>query len=230
MTQIGFRKSFLEGLFYKNPFFVLFLGLTLVRVSTSRMQSALIIGRIAFIELRITQVYLSLLRKHLDKVGAYITALILASGLSTRAGRVFGIGLPELTNALNVNGSRGTFLRVAIPFLCTSSFVLDQADEALFHDRKDTLGYSLGSGLGFLLALLLISFFRELLATGGIVFCGFDGIRHSFQFFESYGYFSLFDKPFGGLLLSGLLRGFYRTVLDLVLKKKDKKAEEKEAE
>ena len=78
IEKTGFGKSFLDGLFYKNPFFVLFLGLTLVRISTTRLETALIIGVIAGIERIITQLVLGLLRKHLDKVGAYLILLPLS--------------------------------------------------------------------------------------------------------------------------------------------------------
>lgn len=224
IEKTGFGKSFLDGLFYKNPFFVLFLGLTLVRISTTRLETALIIGVIAGIELIITQLVLCLLRKHLDKVGAYLTALVIAAGLSTLFGRVLGLCFSSVLKFVNVNGSNGKFLAIAVPFLCTSSFILDQADEALFHPLSDTMGYSLGSFLGFLLALVLISLFREILSTGCITFTNGKGQEFGPVFWNKKVFsLSILDKPFGGFLFAGLLMGIYRSILDLVLTHQDKK-------
>lgn len=228
LEKTGFKKSFLDGLFYKNPFFVLFLGLTLVRISTTRLETALIVGLIAGIELRVTQLVLSLLRKHLDKVGAYLTALILAAGLSTIFGMVLGLRFSSFLKYVNVNGTNGKFLTIAVPFLCTSSFILDQADESLFHPLSDTRGYSLGSFLGFLAALILISLFREVLSTGRITFYDAKGQEYG-PILWSKDVFSLpiLDKPFGGFLFAGVFRGIYRSILDLVLSHKDKKEKSK---
>lgn len=230
--KAGFGKNFLDGLFFKNPFFVLFFGLTLVMVSTNRLEGAFLVGILTAIEFLFVQLVISILKKHLDRVGAYLTALLISAGLSTLYGILFGLVLPEALTNLIFNGQKGAFLSVVIPFLCSTSFVLDQADEPLTQSFKETRGYSLGSALGYLLDLLLIALLREVFVTGAIVFHDLKGVEHGLILFDKNKFsLPILDKPFGGFLFAGLLMGGYRSIVDLVLIHKQKKARNiKEAE
>ena len=218
----SFLKSFLDGLYFKNPLLSLFLGLTLAVLATNRLQTSLMIGLIVIITMFITLSVISLLRKHLDKVTATIAAAIISAGLASIFAMLIDSLLPGLMNA--EESKYKLVLFTVIPFVSTTSLVLAKSEECLSRSYSETVADVLGSGLGYVLALALIAVIREILSTGAITFVDNAGKLYGPILFKS-GYIKMFADPFGGLLFVGLFAGIHGTVLHLISKKSMNKEE-----
>ena len=92
----------------------------------------------------------------------------------------------------------------------------------------DSLIDALGMGVGYTLAILAVSFFRELIGTGGLSLVNpFDSTQVIFQFslFKEYA-IGLITQPAGAFLTLGTLIG----VINSISNRRIKKATEKKAE
>ena len=101
-------------------------------------------------------------------------------------------------------------LGIFIPLIVVNCLILGRAEvfaskNSVIHSIADALGI----GLGFTLALLMISLFREVLGTGGLTIFGFDLFKipvlseHPMTFFIS---------PPGAFLVIGLLLALFRWI------------------
>lgn len=213
----SFGKIFLDGLYLNNPVLSLFLGLTLAILATTYTQEALIIGILVFINLFLTELLVSLFRKSLTKEGAYIFAAVLAAGFSAMEGILIE---NEFANLLSTDLGYSWAIYTFVPFLATTSIVLKKSEEALSRPLSDTIADSLGSGLGYLLALVLIALCREILFTGAITFNGFDGETYGPILWDSSDFkISVMGKVFGGFFFTGLFSGIHGAIVNHIHKK-----------
>jgi len=218
----SFGKTFLDALYVKNPVFSLFLGLTIALLATNRLQTAFIVGLIVFVDLLLTESIVSLLRNHLGKAGAYLLSSALSAGFATLGGILVSNTMGYLIDAKTASDSLVEILTVLVPFAATSSLVLAKSEDALTRPFALTLADSLGSGLGYLLALLVLALFREFLATGGVTFIGPDRLSYG-PMLKNFPKISLLAKPFGGFLFAGLFSGIHGSIVLGIRKHQEKR-------
>ena len=192
------KDVFLSGIFKQNAVFRLTLGLCPALAISNTVEGALGMGIMVIIVLAITNGIISLLRKLIDdeiRIPAYI---VIIATIVTMMKMFVDAYAPALS------GSLGIF----IALITVNCIVLGRAEA---YAKENPVGKSildgLGSGLGFMLALVLIAFIRELLGTGAIKFgvllpLPFEVTLRIFN--NSYG-IGMLVKPMGAFLVIGLL-------------------------
>lgn len=210
-------KIFIDGLYVKNPVLSLFLGLTIAVLGTTCLSNAIAVSVIVLVTLVITEVATSLLRNKVDYFISCIIAVLISAMMSTLATFLLAAFYPSI-GLESYSDYSNTLVTGVIPFVAVSSIYLCKGKEALELKPNEALADSFGSGLGFLFALCIIAFFREILATGELSFSFPDGTQlyvHLFDFTMP-----IFAQPFGGLLFTGLVSGFHGCVVGYINNKR----------
>ena len=157
MEKHSMRGIFINGVINENPIFRLVLGTCPTIAVTTSMMNAIGMGGVATFVLICSNMIIALLKDFIpDKVR--IPSYIVIIAMFVTIVQLFLKGfLPEL------NESLGLF----IPLIVVNCIILGRAEAFA---SKNTVRASffdgLGMGIGFTLALLMISFVRELLGNG----------------------------------------------------------------
>lgn len=183
------KLSFLlKGLLLENPVFVLVLGTCPTLATTTSVIGAVSMGLAATAVLICSNTVISLLRKVIpDKVRIPCYIVIIA-GFVTLVQMLMHAYLPELYELLGIY----------LALITVNCIILGRAE--MFASKND-VGASaldgLGMGLGFTLALFLMSTIREVFGNGS-----FAGI--AIPFLQNYKIEFLVRSP-GGFLVFGIL-------------------------
>ncbi len=196
--KVSNKDIFLSGIFKQNAVFTLTLGLCPALAISNTVEGALGMGIMVVIVLAITNAIISMLRKVISdeiRIPAYI--LIIAT-VVTMMKMFVDAYAAELASSLGV----------FIALITVNCIVLGRA-EAFAKDNSvgKSILDGLGSGLGFMLALLLIAVFREALGTGAIKLgvllpLPFEVTLRLFP--SEYG-ISMLIQPMGAYLIIGVL-------------------------
>ena len=209
---------FKEGILTKNPIFILMLGLCSSLAITTSIDNAIGMGIAVTLVLICSNVIVSLIRKFIpDEIRLPVFIIIIATFVScvTMLAEAFTY---DLYKAL------GVFL----PLITVNCIVMGRA-EAFASKNNPWKSFldGLANGIGFTLALLAISFFRELLGTGNIVLHNMFTSNEIFNLknlvnLEAYK-ISLFQNGMGAFLVLGLLIALFKFISD---KRENKKVKE----
>ena len=210
---------FKEGIISKNPIFVLMLGLCSALAITKSIDNAIGMGIAVTLVLVCSNVIISLVRKLIpSEIRLPVFIVIIATFVScvTMMAEAFTYDLYE---------SLGVFL----PLITVNCIVMGRAEAfASKNDPLKSLLDGLATGIGFTLALLAISFFREFLITGNIVLHNMFNGKEIFNLMKTIGLekysssisISLFKEGMGAFLVLGLLIALFNFIGD---KKQNKK-------
>ncbi len=192
-----------KGFFKENPVFVLVLGTCPTLATTTSVLGAVSMGLAATAVLMCSNFAISLLRKIIpDKVRIPCYIVIIA-GFVTVVQMLMHAYLPELYELLGVY----------LALITVNCIILGRAEMfASKNSPVDSLLDGLGMGLGFTIALLLMSTIREVFGAGS-----FFGIEIPFIKDHTIGF--LVKSP-GGFLVFGLLIA----IVTLIMNKKGKEA------
>lgn len=195
-------KIFNAGVLKENPIFVLFLGMCPALGVTSSVINGIGMGIAVIVVLLLSNVIISLIRNIvMDQIRIPVFIVIIAT-LVTLLQMFMQAYTAELYNAM----------KVFIPLIVVNCIILGRAEA--FASKNGPIKSAvdgLGMGVGFMLSLILISFFRELLGTGGIA---------GFQIFPPQFAIPIFTSAVGAFLTLGVLTGL---ILIYVNHKKDLK-------
>lgn len=193
-----YKDAFTSGIFKQNAVFRLTLGLCPALAISNTVEGALGMSLIVIIVLAITNGIVSALRKIIDeeiRIPAYI---VIITATVTIMNLLVDAFAPALSSSLGI----------FIALIAVNCIVLGRAEA---YAKDNTVGKSildgLGSGLGFMLALVLISIFRELLGTGAIQIGSLLPLPFEFTlrlFPSTYG-ISMLVQPMGAFLVIGSL-------------------------
>jgi len=184
-------KEFLKGLVKENPTFVLVLGLCPTLAVSVSVSNGIGMGVAATFVLLGSNTIISLIKNIIpDKIRIPCYIVVIATFV-TIAEMMMKAYAPLLDRALGIY----------VPLIVVNCIVLGRAEAFAC---KNSVGKSffdaLGMGIGFTLALVLISSLREYLGTGKILgFTLAKGFEPAF----------IFGMPSGALLVIGLLLGFF---------------------
>lgn len=204
---------FKEGILTKNPIFILMLGLCSALAITTSIDNAIGMGIAVTLVLICSNVIISLLRKIIpSEIRLPIFIVIIATFVScvTMLAEAFTY---ELYSAL------GIFL----PLITVNCIVLGRAESfASKNSPIKSLLDGLATGIGFTLALLAISFVREILGTGNIVIHNMFNNAEIFNLMGLIGMekyssvikISLFTTGAGAFLVLGLLIALFKFISD----------------
>lgn len=189
-SYIGLLKN---GMFGENPVFRIALSLCPSVAVTSTLKGGLLMGIGVFCVQTLANVSVSIVRNFVHE-RIRLPAYILIIGMWVTA-----INLLLEAYAYTVYKQIGLYLELIVAF----AIILSRAE--LFASKNKvmpSLFDGLGMGAGFLLALLVISFFRELLGSGSLF--GYPIVQTRPVL--------LFLLPAGGFFAVGLLMGFFNWI------------------
>ena len=178
----------LKGLLRENPVFVLVLGTCPTLATTTTIIGALSMGIAAMAVLICSNAVVSLLRKFIPDIVRIPCYIVIIAGFVTLVQMFMHAYLPELYELLGVY----------LALITVNCIVLGRAE---MFAGKNSVGKSvldgIGMGLGFTLALFLMSLVREVFGAG--TFMGM-----AIPFLKDHTISILTQAP-GGLLVYGLL-------------------------
>jgi len=186
-----FVKEFLRGIIKENPTFVLVLGLCPTLAVSVSLTNGIGMGIAATFVLLGSNVIISLIRNFVPeriRIPCYIVVIATFVTITELVMKAYS---PALNRALGIY----------VPLIVVNCIVLGRAEA---YASKATVVNSfmdgLGMGIGFTLALLLISAIREFLGAGKLL--GQVVIKGFAPAF-------VLGMPSGALLVIGLLLGFF---------------------
>ena len=152
-------ENFKAGLIKDNPVFSLFLGICSTLAITTTVNNAIGMGVSVIIVLIMSNVIISCVRKITpDEIRIPVYIVIIATLV-----KIIQMLIQAYEPSLN------TSLGVFIPLIVVNCIILGRAEAfASKNGVLDSALDGLGMGLGYTLAVLAMSFIRELISTGGI--------------------------------------------------------------
>ena len=197
---MNLKKQFLEGLFTKNPVLVQLLGMCSTLAITTSLFNGLGMGVSVMVILICSNVLISALRKVIPsqiRIAAYV---VIIAGFVSVVDLLLQAFLPELAANL------GMF----IPLIVVNCIILGRAEA--FASKNGVLASAadgLFQGIGYTMALVIMSVIRELLGNGtfgGGILNGGEGYR---IIPESYPAMQMV-MPVGGFLTLGFVIAGYQ--------------------
>jgi len=195
-------KEFIKGFYEQNPVFRLALGLCPTLAISNSIENAIGMGLAATFVLICSNIIISLIRKGVPKkIRIPIYIVVIATFVTV-------VDLSMAAFAPDLHKSLGIF----VPLIVVNCIILGRAEafagkNGVFRSFID----GLGMGLGFMIALILLGFVRELLGDGKLL--GYPIMGPDFK------PVLLFILPPGAFLTLGLFLGFFNW-LEAKLEKK----------
>lgn len=207
-----------NGIFKENPIFVLLLGLCSSLAITTSLTNAIGMGLAVTCVLILSNTIISLIRKIVPqeiRIPVYIVII---------ATLVKCVQMLMNAYALSLYNSLGVF----IPLIVVNCIILGRAESfASKNGVLDSICDAIGMGIGYTGAILIISFFRQLIGTGELSLLNpfnSEQIIFSISLFKNFAV-SLFTQPAGAFLTLGTIIGVINTITISKKKKAAKKAE-----
>ena len=201
MKKNKYLATLLNGIITENPTFVQLIGMCPTLAVTTTLQNGVTMGIAATLVLMASNMVISLLRKFIpDKIRIAAYVVIIASFVSIIE-MVLKAFLPALAESLGI----------FIPLIVVNCIILARAEAFA---SKNSVGLSaldgLGMGLGFTIALAIISTVREILGSGTI-WGASVGISAPM---------TMFILPPGGFVILGLVIGMIQLITATAKKRK----------
>ncbi|NMB03690.1 MAG: electron transport complex subunit E [Tissierellia bacterium] len=152
-----------RGLIKDNPTLVQLVGMCPVLAITTTLENGIGMGLAVVVVLALSNLLVSLSRSFTpERIRIPIFVVIIATFV-TIVGLVIEAYVPSLHKSLGI----------FIPLIVVNCLILARAEAFAFsHGPIDSLLDGIGMGLGFTIALMIISAIREILGTGAIAFGG----------------------------------------------------------
>jgi electron transport complex protein RnfE len=184
-------NEFLKGIVKENPTFVLVLGLCPTLAVSISVINGIGMGIAATFVLLGSNIIISLIRRIVpDRIRIPCFIVVIATFVT-----IVEMTMKAYSPALN------RALGIYVPLIVVNCIVLGRAEA---YAQKSTVVNSLfdglGMGVGFTLALILISGIREFLGAGKIL---------GYTLMKGFAPAFVFGMPSGALLVIGLLLGFF---------------------
>ncbi len=193
--MVSFGKNFINGIVKTNPVFVLLLGLCpTLAVSTSLENAIGMSGAVLFVLLG-SNIIISVIRKWTPNSVRIPVFIVIIATFVTIVELFMKGYFPPLAKSLGIY----------VPLIVVNCIILGRAEAfASKNTILDSIADAFGIGIGFTLAIVLISLLRELLGSGGIEMFGL-----SIPGFSEYP-MAIFIMPMGAFLVIGLLLALFR--------------------
>jgi Na+-translocating ferredoxin:NAD+ oxidoreductase subunit E len=194
----GFWKELIKGVILSNPVFVLALGLCPTLAITNSLTNAIGMSAGVIFVLLCSNIIISVIRKATPPLVRIPVFIVVIATFVTILSLVFEAYLPPLYESLGIY----------LPLIVVNCIILGRAEA--FASKNPVLlsiADGLGIGLGFTTALIIISFIREILGTGGLVVFGKELFK--LPGLSSYP-LSIFVSPPGAFLVIGIILALLR--------------------
>jgi electron transport complex protein RnfE len=171
-----FGKEFAKGIIITNPVFVLVLGLCPTLAISTSIDNALGMTLAVLIVLLGSNILIAAIRNYVPNITRIPIFIVIIATLVTVVNLIFHAYLPATYEALGIY----------LPLVVVNCIILGRAEAfASKHTVAQSIADALGMTVGFMLALLMISFIRQVLGTGSL-------------------------SVFGAFIVIGLLMGLFR--------------------
>ena len=187
-----------KGFFKENPIFVFLLGMCPALAVTSTVETGLGMGLLVIIVLTMSNTVISLIKNFIPEQVKIPSFIVIIATFVTMIEMVTQAFAPALYEAL------GIFL----PLIVVNCLILGRAEA--YASKNGPINSAIdgfGMGLGFTMALMLIGFTREVLATGAVGYGVYLplGVEGSIINIDSYILaMDVFVGPAGGFIVIGL--------------------------
>jgi len=193
-----FGKEFTKGIILSNPVFVLVLGLCPALAISTSIDNALGMTLAVLIVLLGSNIIIAAIRGVVPNIMRIPIFIVIIATLVTAVNLIFHAYLPDTYESL------GIFL----PLVVVNCIILARAEAfASKNSISNSVADALGITVGFMLALLLISFIRQILGTGNLTVFGFDLFTLPVLGEHPIAAFIL---PYGAFIVIGLLMALFR--------------------
>jgi electron transport complex protein RnfE len=195
-------KKIKDGIFKENALFVLCLGLCPALAITTKFENAYIMGFCVFIILLFSMFVISLIKKYIpDNVKIPVYILIIGTFVT----------ITEMLLSYYVK-TMYEILGIYLPLIVVNCIVLGRCLSSSDKLKENILD-AIGIGLGYIIALIIIAFIRELIGNGTITLV--DGISTITGFkiilkINPTNFFkvNIMTKPAGAFLTIGFVLAF----------------------
>lgn len=193
------KSSLWLGMFKYNATFILWVALAPVLAITQNLDQAIYLGLIVTLILIVTSLIMSMIKTQQQGLLYQVATLTLIAALVTISEMILQIDQPAIYRGLGIY----------LPLSTISIYII-------FHraHQKDTTLISNvlskgASGLGFLMALIIVSIIRSILSSGAIKLFGIQ-----MRLFDVAYSFNSMETAFGSLLVVGLIIGFVNSYVN----------------
>lgn len=196
----GLYEYFKKGIMESNPVLVLLLGLCpALAVSTSIDNGLGMTAAVLFV-LLCANIIVSLIRRFIPNRVRIPVFIVIIASLVTIVDLSMQAFLPDLSDSLGIY----------IPLIVVNCIILGRAEAfASKHKIFESVADAMGMVVGFGIALLLISIFRQLLGTGELSMMGFRLLKVPGL---SDNPMAVFILPMGAFMVVGILLAAFRYV------------------
>ena len=213
-------ENFKNGLIKENPVFSLFLGICSTLAITTSVDNAIGMGLAVICVLVLSNCIISLIRNITpDEIHIPVYIVVIATLV-----KIIQMVIEAYAPSLN------TSLGVFIPLIVVNCIILGRAEAfACDHNVLDSALDGIGMGLGYFIAVFVMSFIRELLSTGGFQItnmCNPDQIFLKLTIIPEDFTISMFSSPVGAFLTFAVLAAFVSWYKDRQAKKVEAAAKE----
>ena len=206
---MSLRKTFLNGIVGENPTFRLVLGMCPTMAITTTVFNGIGMGLAATFVLVFSNLVISLMRKATPEAIRIPAFVIAIATFVTIVQLVVEAFVPALHKSLGI----------FIPLIVVNCIIFARAEAYAFKNPPmHSIMDGLGMGIGFTLAITVLSAIREVLGNG--TFFGAQVMPANYQ------PMTIIVSPPGGFIMLGLLLA----TVNLITRKLAKKSEEKAAE
>lgn len=200
---------FKDGLITNNPIFVQLLGMCPTLATTTSISNAIGMGAATTIVLMFSNLFISLLRKFIPKQVRIAAYIVIISGFVTTVELLIKAFFPAL------DASLGLF----IPLIVVNCILLARAEAfASKNGPIRSMVDGLGTGLGFMMALVLVATVRELLGSG-MLFAGSDGTGGVQILGDWFSPATIFLMPTGAFLTLGCIIALVQKIRSVAAEK-----------
>lgn len=188
----------LDSAFKNNSTFILLLGLCPVLATTSGVSSALGMGLAMLAVIIVSNIVVSLIRKIIPNEIRIPVMIVIIATIVTVVEMLMKAYLPDLAANL------GVYLSIIV----VNCIIFARAESfALKNGVLDSFLDAIGTGLGFILSVLLLALAREVVGTGAIDFKSFISGESLYllRIFPQQYAISIFVENSGAFIMLGLL-------------------------
>jgi Na+-translocating ferredoxin:NAD+ oxidoreductase subunit E len=199
-------QEFTKGIIKQNPIFVSILGLCPVLAVTTGVDNAIAMGGAVTFVLLFSAIFISAIRNFLPENVRIPSFIVIIASFVTIVQLIMKAYFPALDMALGI----------FVPLIVVNCIIMGRAEA--FSSKNNIIKSildALGTGLGFFIAILLISGIREFLGTGRIIIFGTNIINLG----SSFNPIIVFILAPGALLTMGLLLALFNVISDFKAEK-----------
>ena len=214
--KLNFFSCIFNGIITENPTLILMIGMCPTLAVTTSLSNAIGMGLSTTAVLVASNALISAVRKITpDRVRIPIYIVIVAS-LVTLIEFVIKAFFPFLYDSLGIY----------IPLIVVNCIILGRAEAfASKNNVTDSIMDAIGISAGFLMAMVVVAFFREVLGTGAISFKNLEGVETAkLTIIPAQFTISLLNQPAGAFLVLGFCVAGFTAINSSVEAKKKAKA------